>query len=161
MTMRHVLFLCTANSARSILAESILNARGADRFCAFSAGSFQSGSVNPAALRLLARKGHPTDHLASKSWAVFAGPTSQPLDIVITVCDKAAGETCPVWPGHPLTAHWGIPDPAAMQNDEAAIDAAFERAYARLEDRIDRFLALPDDVGVAALRAIGALEDSA
>lgn len=153
--MRNVLFLCTANSARSILAEAILNARGGDRFRAFSAGSQPRGTINPAALRLLERKGYPTTGLGSKSWAAFAGPDAPLLDIVITVCDNAAGETCPIWPGHPLTAHWGVFDPAAVEGSEAEIDAAFDVAHDRLEDRIMRMLALPDVGDIAALRAIG------
>jgi arsenate reductase len=140
---RNVLFLCTANSARSILAEAILAAQGGDRFAAFSAGSQPRGVPNPRALELLAAKGHDLSGLASKSWDVFAGPEAPPMDLVITVCDNAKGEVCPIWPGHPAQAHWGIPDPAGHGNDGALAD--FELAYQRLAQRIEALLALDED----------------
>lgn len=139
---RNVLFLCTANSARSILAEAILAARGGTRFAAFSAGSQPRGVPNPRALELLAAKGHDLSGLSSKNWSVFAGPHAPVMDLVITVCDNAAGEVCPVWPGHPVQAHWGIPDPAGHGSDGALAD--FEIAYQRLAARIDALLALDE-----------------
>lgn len=137
----NVLFLCTGNSARSILAEAILNAAGRGRFRAFSAGSFPKGAVHPEALRLLAELDHPTEGLRSKSWDEFAAAGAPPLDFVFTVCDNAGGEMCPVWPGQPMTAHWGIPDPAAAPEDEQ--ERAFWIAYQALLNRIRLFLALP------------------
>ena len=139
---RNVLFLCTANSARSILAEAILAARGGTRFAAYSAGSQPRGVPNPRALELLAAKGHDVSGLSSKNWSVFAGPDAPVMDLVITVCDNAAGEVCPVWPGHPVQAHWGIPDPAGHGSDGALAD--FEIAYQRLAARIDALLALDE-----------------
>ena len=132
----HVLFLCTANSARSILAESWLNRLGGDRFRGFSAGSHPRGSVNPWALELLRRRGFPTADLRSKSWDEFAAPGAVRIDGVITVCDNAAGEVCPLWPGRPITAHWGIADPAAVDGADAAKLAAFEQAFETMEARI-------------------------
>ncbi|MBS0393552.1 MAG: arsenate reductase ArsC [Proteobacteria bacterium] len=137
-----VLFLCTGNSARSILAEAILNHRGNGRFRAFSAGSHPTGRVNPGALELLQRLKLPTDGLRSKSWDEFAVPGAPPLDYIFTVCDNAAGEVCPVWPGQPVAAHWGVPDPAAV-SDPAARSRAFEEAYRLLARRIDLFTSLP------------------
>lgn len=142
---RNVLFLCTGNSARSILAESLLNARGAGRFRAYSAGSFPKGQVRPEALRLLASLDLPTDGLRSKSWDEFAAPGAPPMDFVVTVCDQAGGEVCPVWPGRPVTAHWGIPDPAAVDGSPAEVALAFAEALKRLERRVTLFLALPLD----------------
>ena len=139
----NVLFLCTGNSARSILGEAILNRMGKDRFRAFSAGSAPKGEVNPNTLALLARLGFPTDGLRSKSWGEFAQPDAPPLDFVFTVCDSAASEVCPVWPGQPMTAHWGIPDPAAVEGDEKAIAAAFREAFLLLQRRIELFANLP------------------
>jgi len=139
----NVLFLCTGNSARSILAEAILNKEERGRFRAFSAGSQPKSAVNPYALDLLARSGYDTSTLRSKSWAEFAKPGAPHLDFVFTVCDNAAGETCPLWPGQPLTAHWGIPDPAAAEGSDAEIALAFKSAYHMLKLRIDLFLALP------------------
>lgn len=136
-----VLFLCTGNSARSILAEAILNREGAGRFRAFSAGSFPKGEVHPAALKLLGELGLPTEGYRSKSWDEFAAEGAPPVDFIITVCDNAAGEVCPVWPGKPLTAHWGIPDPAAA--DPADRDRAFHDAYSALRRRIALLLSLP------------------
>lgn len=140
---RNVLFLCTANSARSILAEAILAARGGSRFAAFSAGSQPRGVPNPRALELLAAKGHDISGLASKSWDVFAAPGAPVMDLVITVCDNARGEVCPVFPGHPTQAHWGIPDPAGHGSDGVLAD--FEIAYRRLAARIDALLALDEE----------------
>ena len=131
---RNVLFLCTGNSARSILAEALLNRDGGGRFRAVSAGSFPKGAVHPMALEILREHGFPTDGLRSKSWDEFAVAGAPPLDLIVTVCDNAAGETCPVWPGHPARAHWGIADPAAVEGDGQR--AAFEEAYRLLETRI-------------------------
>jgi arsenate reductase len=139
----HVLFLCTANSARSILAEAILNEIGEGRFRAFSAGSHPRGTVNPAAIDVLRSLGHPVEDLRSKSWDEFAEPGAPKLDFVFTVCDNAAGEVCPIWPGQPVTAHWGIADPAAVAGSDAEIHAAFFDAYRQLKNRISLFTALP------------------
>ncbi len=133
----NVLFLCTGNSARSILAEAYLGHEGADRFRAYSAGSFPAGRVNPFALELLERKGIPTADFRSKSWNEFAAPGAPVMDLIITVCDSAAGEVCPVWPGEPITAHWGVPDPAAVDGDDAVMRSAFLQAYTVLARRID------------------------
>ncbi|MEJ0060871.1 MAG: arsenate reductase ArsC [Terricaulis sp.] len=139
----NVLFLCTGNSARSIMAEAILSRAGAGKFNAFSAGSQPKGAVNPYALNLLKRFNYKTDAFRSKSWDEFAQAGAPPLDFVFTVCDNAAGEVCPIWPGQPMTAHWGIPDPAAEDGTEAQVAAAFVEAYARLNNRISIFTALP------------------
>jgi len=139
----NVLFLCTGNSARSILAEAILNHRGAPQFHGFSAGSHPTGVVNPNALTLLGFAHLPTGGLRSKSWDEFAKPGAPQMDFIITVCDNAAGETCPVWPGHPITAHWGVPDPAAVRGTPQDIDRAFRDAFFTLEKRIELFLSLP------------------
>ena len=139
----NVLFLCTGNSARSILAEAILNQHGRGRFRAFSAGSFPKGEVHPMALRTLEKGGLSTDGLRSKSWDEFAVEGAPELDFIFTVCDNAANETCPVWPGHPMTAHWGIEDPANAP--EAEQKEAFQRAMFYLNNRISLFLALPFD----------------
>jgi arsenate reductase len=139
----NVLFLCTGNSARSILAEAILNRLGGDKFRAFSAGSDPKGQVNPYALDLLKRLGYPTAALRSKSWAEFSEPGAPHLDFVFTVCDNAANEVCPIWPGQPMTAHWGIPDPAAVTGDEKKIVAAFRDAHLSMQRRIELFAALP------------------
>jgi len=141
----NVLFLCTGNSARSIIAESVLRSVGAGRFDAYSAGSQPTGRVNPYALELLAQSGLHTDGLRSKSWDEFARPGAPTLDFVFTVCDNAAGEVCPVWPGQPMTAHWGIPDPAAVDGDEAAKRKAFADACHTLLHRIRIFASLPLD----------------
>jgi len=139
----NVLFLCTGNSARSILAESILNKTGAGKFRAYSAGSQPKGQVHPEALRLLESLQYDTAGLRSKSWSEFAAAGAPPLDFVFTVCDNAAGEACPLWPGQPMTAHWGIPDPAAATGSPAEIALAFKDAYRMLERRIAAFAALP------------------
>ncbi len=139
----NVLFLCTGNSARSILGEAILNRIGAGKFKACSAGSDPKGQVNPHTLALLKRLDFPTDGLRSKSWSEFSTPGSPELDFVFTVCDNAANEVCPVWPGQPMTAHWGIPDPAAVEGSEAEIAAAFREALLILQRRIELFANLP------------------
>jgi len=142
----NVLFLCTGNSARSILAEAIMNARGAPRFKAYSAGSHPAGRVNPFAIELLQKNRLPVDGLRSKSWDEFSGPAvpSVPeLDFVFTVCDSAAGEVCPLWPGQPVTAHWGVEDPATVDGTEEDKRKAFFQAYHRLDNRIQLFLSLP------------------
>lgn len=139
----HVLFLCTGNSARSIMAESYLNARGKGRFKAFSAGSHPTGVVNPFALETLRGMGLSTDGLRSKAWDEFAAPGAPPLDFVFTVCDNAAGEACPIWPGQPITAHWGAEDPAAVSGPDEVKRRVFERVALELGRRIDLFLSLP------------------
>ena len=139
----NVLFLCTGNSARSIMAESILRREGAGRFSAYSAGSHPAGRVNPFALELLQANRMPTDGLASKSWDEFTKPDAPALDFVFTVCDNAAAEACPVWPGQPMSAHWGIPDPAAVEGDEEARRRAFRDAFSRLQRRISLLVNLP------------------
>ncbi len=139
-----VLFLCTGNSARSVMAEAMLNVLGEGRFHAFSAGSFPSGAVQPIAAELARSIGY-REPLRSKSWDEFARADSAPIDIVITVCDNAAGEVCPIWPGHPVTAHWGIPDPAAVNGSEEQRRHAFQSAWVMLRRRIDLLLALPLD----------------
>jgi len=158
----NVLFLCTGNSARSILAEAILNKDGAGRFRAFSAGSQPKGQVHPAALRLLDELGFPTEGYRSKNWDEFAVPGAPPLDFVFTVCDNAAGEICPIWPGQPMTAHWGIEDPAAIEGDRQP--RAFRDAYHALQRRIGLFLSLPiesiDELSLQTrLREIGRQAD--
>lgn len=139
----NVLFLCTGNSARSILAEAILNKEGQGRFRAYSAGSFPKGQVHPASLKLLSNLGYDISDCRSKSWDEFAAEGAPRLDFIFTVCDDAAGEVCPVWPGHPMTAHWGIPDPAAVQASAVEQHVAFADAYRMLKNRIDLFLCLP------------------
>ena len=139
----NVLFLCTGNSARSILAESLLNHWGGGRFKAFSAGSFPKGQVHPLALELLTRMKLPTEGLRSKSWDEYAAPGAPSLDFIFTVCDNAAGEVCPVWPGKPITAHWGIADPAAAEGPDADKAFAFRKAFRELETRIKLFVQLP------------------
>lgn len=141
--MRNVLFLCTGNSARSILAEALLNRDGAGRYRAYSAGSQPKGVPHPATLALLDELGFPTDDLRSKSWEEFSSPDAPSMDMIITVCDSAAGETCPIWPGHPATAHWGIEDPAAVEGEGQR--QAFVDAMTYLKRRIDLLLALPDE----------------
>lgn len=150
----NVLFLCTGNSARSILAEAILNASGKGRFRAYSAGSHPKGEVNPHALELLQRLGIDTSGLRSKSWDEFTGPGAPALDFVFTVCDNAAGEICPVWPGQPVTAHWGMPDPAAVQGTDVEQAQAFRDTFRALERRIQMFTSLP----IAALDRLALTE---
>ncbi len=160
----NVLFLCTGNSARSILAEAILNREGKGRFRAFSAGSYPKGDVHPATLNLLGELSIPIDGLRSKSWDEFAADGAPTLDFVFTVCDNAAGETCPIWPGQPITAHWGIEDPAAVEVEGQR--QAFWNAYQAMQRRIQLFLALPldsiDELSLTRrLRDIGATADQA
>ena len=140
--MKNVLFLCTANSARSIMAESLMNHWGAGKFRGYSAGSFPGGQVNPLALDLLRSLKLPVEGLRSKSWDEFAAPDAPQMDFVFTVCDNAANEVCPVWPGHPVTAHWGVPDPAAVEGDDIARSVAFREAFRLLENRIKAFVSL-------------------
>jgi arsenate reductase (thioredoxin) len=139
----NVLFLCTGNSARSILAEAYLNAAGNARFVAYSAGSHPAGKVNPFALELLQRHGIPTAGLRSKSWSEFAAAPAPHFELILTVCDNAAGEVCPVWPGAPISAHWGVPDPAAVNGRDDDKRKAFAEAFSALKARIDRLLAQP------------------
>ena len=142
----NVLFLCTHNSARSVLAESIMNRVGAGRFRAFSAGSMPSGKINPHAIALLKHLNYKTDDLRSKAWDEFSrasNPDAPDLDFVFTVCDNAAGEVCPIWPGQPMTAHWGVPDPSTVTGTEAEVALAFAEAYRQLNNRITLFCALP------------------
>jgi len=147
----NVLFLCTGNSARSILAEAILNQQAMGRFRAYSAGSFPKGQVHPAAISLLKELDYDTGEFRSKSWDEFSGPDAPALDFVFTVCDNAAGEVCPVWPGQPMTAHWGIEDPAAVEG--GAQEQAFWNAYQQLQRRIQLFLALPiEDIDELSLQ---------
>jgi arsenate reductase len=159
----NVLFLCTGNTARSVLAEGILRKDGAGRFNAYSAGSQPKGVVNPFALKVLGDQGYPTDGFRSKNWDEFAVPGAPVMDFVFTVCDSAAGEACPLWPGQPMTAHWGIPDPAAVEGSDLEKEAAFVTAFRQMRNRIDVFTALPlksiDALSLnAKLREIGRLE---
>jgi len=161
----NVLFLCTGNSARSTMAEAILNKIGGGKFRAFSAGSQPKGQVNPNTKQLLQSLGYDTSTFRSKSWAEFAKPGAPSLDFVFTVCDNAAGETCPVWPGQPMTAHWGVPDPAEAKGSEAEIALAFKDAYRMLFQRIGIFTALPirslDKLSLQTkLKEIGRLKDA-
>jgi arsenate reductase (thioredoxin) len=161
----NVLFLCTGNTARSILAESILRKDGAGRFNAFSAGSQPKGVVNPHALATLAEYGYPADGFRSKSWEEFAGSAAPKMDFVFTVCDNAAGEACPIWPGQPMTAHWGIEDPAAAEGNDIEKQRAFNQAFRFLRNRIAAFTSLPlHSVGKLALSShlneIGRMEGS-
>lgn len=139
----NVLFLCTGNSARSIMAESILNRVGRGRFRAYSAGSHPKGEVHPDALRRLQKQDYPTEGLRSKGWEEFAEPGTPEMDFVFTVCDNAANEVCPIWPGHPATAHWGLPDPAAVEGNEAERQLAFADTMRSLHNRISLFVNLP------------------
>lgn len=139
----NVLFLCTGNTARSILAEGILRKDGAGRFKAYSAGSQPKGVVNPFALKVLESYGYPATDYRSKNWEEFAGPDAPQMDFIFTVCDSAAGEACPVWPGHPATAHWGIEDPAAVEGSDVETERAFVQAFKYLRNRIGAFLSLP------------------
>lgn len=160
--IRNVLFLCTGNSARSILAEALLNRDGTGRFHAFSAGSLPKGEPHPMALAVLAEHGFPLDGLRSKSWKEFAGPDAPRMDLIITVCDGAAGETCPIWPGHPTTAHWGIEDPAAIEGEGQR--QAFLNAMHYMHNRISLLLNLPEDqldelIWGERVREIGRIDD--
>ena len=162
----NVLFLCTGNSARSIIAEALLNKLGAPDFRACSAGSYPKGEVNPHAIPVVESLGFPASAFRSKSWDEFAGPDAPPLDFVFTVCDNAAGEVCPIWPGQPITAHWGVPDPAAVTGSDAEIAAAFGETCRQLKNRIQLFLSLPlvklDRMSLQTkLREIGAPEPGA
>lgn len=168
MTSRpfRILVLCTGNSARSILGEALLRKLGGDRVTACSAGSKPKGTPHPGALRLLARKGIDTSAFRSKSWDLFSGPDADPVDLAITVCGNAAAEACPVFPGAPLKAHWGLPDPADVDGDEAAVDAAFEQTWHWLELRVRALLALPFETMdhkdlMGELARIGAMEGAA
>jgi arsenate reductase (thioredoxin) len=150
----NILFLCTHNSARSVLAEALLNHLGQGRFRGFSAGSFPRGQVNPLALETLQNAGIATDGLSSKSWDVFAAPDAPRMDLVITVCDDAAGETCPFWPGHPAAAHWGYPDPSAGDGDDDAKRFAFNATLIAIRKRLEVFMSLPaDKLSALALQA--------
>jgi protein-tyrosine-phosphatase len=140
---KHVLFLCTGNSARSIMSEVMMNAMAKGRFIAHSAGSMPTGTVNPFAIELLQKNRLPTEGLRSKSWDELAATGATPLDFVFTVCDNAAGEVCPMWPGQPVTAHWGVEDPAAIEGSEEDKRKAFFRAFTTLQRRIELFLSLP------------------
>lgn len=141
----NVLFLCTGNSARSIIAESLLNALGGGRFRGFSAGSHPGGTLNPIVLEMLREKRFPTEGARSKSWDELAAPGAPAMDFIITVCDSAAGEACPVWPGHPVSAHWGVADPAAHRDDPARARQVAEEAFRTLRTRIGLLLSLPLD----------------
>jgi protein-tyrosine-phosphatase len=159
----NILFLCTRNSARSILAEAITNRLGRGRFGGYSAGSHPGGRVHPDAIELLIDLGHETAHLHSKGFDAFTGPGAPKMDFVITVCDDAAGEACPVWPGHPVTAHWGIPDPIVPKSSSATVRSALAKTYERLERRISALLDLPvnqlDDADLKRrLQEIGEME---
>ncbi len=143
--MKNVLFLCTGNSARSILAEAYLNMAGNGRFAAYSAGSKPAGQVNPFALELLEKNRIDVSGARSKNWDEFASPDAPKMDFVFTVCDNAASEPCPYWPGQPMTAHWGVPDPAAVEGDDAVTRRAFHLAFSQLSTRINLFLSLPFD----------------
>jgi len=141
--IKNVLFLCTGNSARSIIAEAIMNRVGARRFHGYSAGSHPTGTVNPHAIALLKALNHPTGDLRSKDWNEFSGPDAPQMDFVFTVCDNAANEVCPIWPGQPMSAHWGLPDPAAAEGTDAEIAAAFADTYRMMNNRIEIFVNLP------------------
>jgi arsenate reductase len=159
----NALFLCTGNTARSILAESILRKEGRGRFQAFSAGSQPKGTVNPFAIKVLRDMDYPVDDLRSKSWEEFAQPGAPVMDFVFTVCDNAAGEACPIWPGRPMTAHWGIEDPAAVEGTDLQKEAAFVEAFRYLKNRIAIFTSLPlssvDSLSLGTkLRDIGRIE---
>jgi arsenate reductase len=143
MPRYNVLFLCTGNSARSIMAEAIMKKKGFPNFTAYSAGSHPSGTVRPEAIQQLEKAGLSTDNVRSKSWDEFSGPSAPPLHFVFTVCDNAAKEICPFWPGQPMTGHWGVPDPAAMQGTPQEIDRAFSQAFSVLDRRISLFLCIP------------------
>ena len=168
----NVLFLCTGNSARSIMAEAIMNKRGSPNFAAYSAGSHPKGTVHPSALHQIAAAKLPAAEYRSKDWSEFAKPGAPRLDFVFTVCDNAAKEVCPIWPGQPMTAHWGVPDPAAVEGSAAEIERAYRDAFFMLDRRISLFLALPieklstmalqreiDDIGKDATAAVSRAGD--
>jgi arsenate reductase len=161
----NVLFLCTGNSARSIFAEALIEHWGQGRFKGYSAGSFPKGEPHPLAIKLLSQLGMPTETMRSKSWDEFAAPGAPQMDFVFTVCDQAAGEMCPVWPGHPITAHWGLPDPAAVEGREGARMLAFRESFARLERRIKLFvdirLEMDRKLVEGRVREIGLIDDEA
>ena len=161
--MRNVLFLCTGNSARSLIAEGLLRHLGQERYLSFSAGSQPTGTPNPAAIEVLQKHDIDVSFARSKSWDEFADPEGDVIDIVITVCSNAAGEVCPIWPGHPVTAHWGVEDPAAVTSPPEAVTAAFAQTFDEMSRRINAFLAIDetlDDVRfVQMLRAIGKIDD--
>jgi len=163
MAVQNVLFLCTGNSARSILAEALIDHWGEGRFKGYSAGSFPKGEVNPLAIELLKQFGMPTEQMRSKSWDELAAPGAPVMDFVFTVCDQAAGEQCPIWPGHPITAHWGVPDPAAAEGSYAMRMLAFREALAMLERRVKMFVELRDAIDHKTLKAkvdeIGRIDD--
>jgi arsenate reductase len=149
----NVLFLCTGNSARSVLCEAYLNMKSHGRFRAFSAGSHPSGAVNPFTLNTLEEAAIETEGLRSKSWDEFAAPGAPEMDVVITVCNQAAGEMCPIWPGHPATGHWGFPDPAAFEGDDSEKAAYFRKIFRQIRTRLDEFVALPvESLSSAELR---------
>jgi len=161
----NVLFLCTGNSARSVMGEALLNRFGSGHFRAYSAGSHPKGTVHPLTLKVLAAEGLPVDNIRSKSWDEFSGPDAPKMDFVFTVCDDAAKETCPIWPGHPMTAHWGIEDPAALAGTPVSQEAAFIQAFKYMRARVQAFTALPlksiDRMALnSKLREIGNLEGS-
>jgi arsenate reductase len=139
----NILVLCTGNSARSIMAEALLNMLGNGRFKAYSAGSFPTGRVNPFAIEQVKAIGYPTDHLRSKSWDEFAQPGAPKMDFIITVCDNAAGEVCPVWPGQPISAHWGFEDPAAAEGSDEEKRASFNKVFLQIRNRVSKFASLP------------------
>jgi len=151
----NILFLCTGNSARSILSEVVLNTDGAGKFRAYSAGSKPAGAVNALALSVLEKAGYPTENLRSKNWDEFAGQDAVKIDIIITVCDNAASEVCPVWPGHPLAVHWGLPDPAAVEGPDSKKEEAFEQALHTIRKRLGALVALDTEtLDGAALKAV-------
>ena len=162
--MMNILFLCTGNSARSVIAEGLLRKKGAGRFRSFSAGSKPTGTPNPGAISILEENGIDTGFARSKSWDEFSDARHEEMHLVITVCANAAGETCPIWPGHPLTAHWGVEDPADVRDDAAAIKAAFAKTYDEMDRRIDGLLALDEGgdpaIWLEGVRAIGQIDDS-
>ena len=162
--VRNVLFLCTGNSARSILAEALIDHWGQGRFKGYSAGSYPKGAVNPLVIELLQQFGMPTGAMRSKSWDEFAVPNAPVMDFVFTVCDQAAGEQCPIWPGHPITAHWGVPDPAIVEGKKALQMLAFRQAFSMLERRIKMFVELRDALDrktmQSKVREIGRIDDS-
>lgn len=161
--MKNILFLCTGNSARSVIAEGLLRKKGVGRFNSFSAGSKPTGTPNPDAIAVLEANGIETSFAASKSWDVFSDPAHEEMHLVVTVCANAAGETCPIWPGGPVTAHWGVEDPAAVTEDVAAITAAFAKTYDEMDRRITALLALDEnddkDIWLEMVRAIGKMDD--